>query len=374
MRRNLFAVAAVGTAGLLALTACGGSSSGSTGSSTSAAGATSAAVSGKVGVILPDSASSPRWESSDRPFLKAAFDAAGIESDIQNAGGDVSKFQSIAAGMINEGVKVLLIVNLDNNSGAAVIKKATDAGVAVIDYDRLTLGGGAQYYVSFDNVKVGTAIGDGLVTCMQAAGNKTGDVLELNGSPDDNNATLFKQGYDTAIKAAGYTVPQSVAVPAWDPIKGGQLFTQMYTKAKGKMVGVAAANDNLGGAVIARLKATNEAGKIPVTGQDASVEGLQRILQGTQCVSIYKSSKLEADAASKLAIDLIKQDKASADALAKDVSKDTKSGKDVPSVLLEPQQITKASVKDVISDGGQTKAAVCSTPALVALCTANGVS
>lgn len=370
MRRQFFGVLAVGTAGLLALTACGGSSSGSTpGASASA----SAAVKGKVGVILPDSASSPRWEAADRPYLKAAFDAAGIDSDIQNAGGDVGKFQTIADSMISEGVKAMLIVNLDSNSGKAVITKATNAGIPVIDYDRLTLGGGAKYYVSFDNVAVGTAIGDGLVKCMQTNGHKTGPVVELDGSPDDNNATLFHQGYDAAIKSAGYTIADHQAVPGWDPIKGGTIFSQMDTKLKGKFIGVAAANDNLGGAVVARLKSDGLAGKIPVTGQDASIEGLQRLLLGTQCVSIYKSSKLEANTAAKLAIDLIQGNQAAADATATDNVTDTVTQKQVKSVLLKPVQITATNVEDVVTDGATTAAQICTTAALQTACTKYGV-
>jgi D-xylose transport system substrate-binding protein len=209
MRRQLLAGLAITTAGLLALTACGSDDdTASTGDATTAAAAT-----GKVGVILPDTASSARWEGADRPLLKAAFDAAGLESDIQNAQNDKQKFQSIADGMISSGVKALLIVNLDNDTGAAVIKKATDAGIPVIDYDRLTLGGGAQYYVSFDNVAVGTAIGTGLVKCLQDDGKKTGGIVELNGSPTDNNATLFKQGYDKVIRDAGYSVVADQSVP-----------------------------------------------------------------------------------------------------------------------------------------------------------------
>jgi D-xylose transport system substrate-binding protein len=370
MRRKIFAVAAVATAGLLALTACGGSSSGTGSTATSGA----AAIKGKVGVILPDSASSPRWESADRPFLAAAFQAAGIDSDIQNAGGDVSKFQTIADGMISSGVKALIIVDLDANSGKAVITKATNAGIPVLDYDRLTLGGGAKYYVSFDNTAVGTAIGEGLVKCMQTNGNNSGPVVEINGSPDDNNATLFKTGYDTAIKSAGYTIAASQAVPGWDPIKGGQIFSAIDTKLKGKFVGVAAANDNLGGAVVARLKTEGLDTKIPVTGQDASIEGLQRVLLGTQCVTIYKSTKLEADAVSKLAIDIIKQDTTAANALAVDKVKDSTLGTDVPSVLLKPQAITAENVKDVVADGATTAAAICTTAKLKAACTKYGVS
>jgi len=375
MRKRFLGLVAVSAAGLLGLTACGGSDSSS--SSAAAGGAASsspAAAKGKVGVILPDSASSARWETADRPLLKQAFDAAGVDSDIQNAGGDVNKFQSIADGMISSGVKALLIVNLDSASGAAVIKKANAAGIPVIDYDRLTLGGGATYYVSFDNVKVGTAIGEGLVKGLKADGKTSGPVVLLNGSPTDNNATLFKQGYEKVIKDAGYTVAADQAVKDWDNQQALTDFEQIYTKTKGDFVGVAAANDGLAGSVVAVLDKNKVAGKIPVTGQDATDEGLQRVLLGTQYVTVYKAIKKEANAAAALAVKIVQGDKAGADALATGKVTDTKLGKAVASALLEPQPIYKDNVKDVIADGFTTKAKVCNSPALLKACAANGVS
>ncbi|MBT0769194.1 substrate-binding domain-containing protein [Kineosporia sp. J2-2] len=371
MRKHLFAALTVGTAGILALSACGGGSS----DSSSGGSGSDDTVSGKVGVILPDAASSARYESVDRPALQAAFDDAGVESDIQNAGGDVSKFQTIADGMISSGVTVLIIDSLDNDSGAAVIKKATDAGIPVIDYDRLTLGGGASYYVSFDNVAVGTAIGEGLVSCMKANGDTSGKVVELNGASTDNNATLFKQGYDKVIKDAGYDVVASQAVPDWDNTKAGTIFEQIYTQQKGDFVGVAAANDGLGGAVIARLDTSGEAGKIPVTGQDATDEGLQRVLLGTQCVTIFKDIKnKEAVSAANLAVALAKGDTAAADKLATGTTEDTELGKDVKSVLLEPEAITADKVKDVVEAGQTTADKLCTTDELKKACEENGVS
>jgi D-xylose transport system substrate-binding protein len=377
MRKRLVGALAFAAVGSLALAACGSSSSGTgTTTSSAAAGASSAAAGagGKIGVILPDSASSNRWETADRKFLSEAFSAAGVQADIQNAGGDKAKFQTLADGFITGGVKALLIVNLDSDTGAAVIKKATAAGIPVIDYDRLTLGGGATYYVSFDNVKVGTGIGEGLVKCLQDAGTKTGPVVELNGSPTDNNATLFKQGYDAAIKKAGYTVADSQAVADWDNTKAVTVFQQMFTKLNGKIVGVASANDGLGGAAVSVLKQNKLDGKIPVTGQDATDDGLQRVLLGTQCVTVYKAVKKEAAAAAELAILLAKGDKAGADAKATGKTADSVSGKDVPSVLLDPQPIFKANVKDVVADGFTTAAKICTTAELKAACTANGVS
>ncbi len=377
MHKRYMGLVALGAVSALALSACGSSSSGTgaaTPSASTSASSSAPAAGGKVGVILPDSASSARWETADRKFLTDAFTAGGVQFDIQNAGGDKAKFQTIADGMISSGVKVLLIVNLDSDTGAAVIKKAAAAGIPTIDYDRLTLGGGAAYYVSFDNKAVGTKIGEGLVQCLKDGGKTTGAVVELNGSPTDNNATLFKEGYDAAIKAAGYTVADSQAVPDWDNTKAVTVFQQMFTKLKGQFIGVAAANDGLGGAAISVLRQNKLDGKVPVTGQDATDEGLQRVLLGTQCMTVYKAIKKEADAASALAIALIKGDKAGADAQATGKTKDTTSGADVPSVLLVPQAIFKANVKDVIADGFTTKEKVCTTPELQTACAANGIS
>jgi D-xylose transport system substrate-binding protein len=364
-------VLAVGAAGalMLGVAACGSDDTSSSGSSTA-----TPAAKAKVGVILPDTQSSARWENADRPFLAKAFKAAGVESDIQNANGDKAKFATIADQMLNEGVNVLLIVNLDSPSAAAVINKAHQQGVPVIDYDRLTLGGGADYYVSFDNVAVGKAQGDGLVKCMQANGKDSGPVALLNGSPTDNNATLFKQGYEKAITGAGYTIAADQSVPDWDNTKAGTIFEQMYTKANGDFVGVDAANDGLGGAVASVLARNGDSKTIPTTGQDATDEGLQRVLLGTQCMTVYKAVNKEADAASKLAIALAKGDKAGADAQATGTVEDTETKQQVKSVLLQPEAIFPDNVKTVIDDGYTTSAKICTTAALKKACSANGIA
>ncbi len=361
------AAAAVSSAAAVA------SSAAAVASSAAAPASSAAAAAGKACVILPDAASSARWETADRPFLEEAFKAAGLEYDIQNANGDKAKFATIADGMIAGGCTVMAVVNLDSPSAAAVIKKADAAGIPVIDYDRLTLGGGAKYYVSFDNVAVGTAIGEGLVKCLTDAGTTTGNVALLNGSPTDNNATLFKQGYEKVVKDAGYTITADQAVPDWDNTKAGTIFEQMYTKANGDFVGVASANDGLGGAVISVLDRNGQAGKIFVTGQDATDEGLQRVLLGTQCVTVYKAVKKEAEAAAALMVALANGDTAAAAALATGKTADSEAGTDVPSVLLVPQPIFPDNVKDVIADGFTTADKVCTTADLKAACTKYGV-
>ena len=361
---------AAGSLVLLGATACGDDddNKGSDGNGSDAT--------GKVGVILPDATTSPRWEGNDRPSLQAAFDAAGVEADIQNAGGDTAKFGTICDSMINEGVKVLMIVNLDSESGAACLKKATAAGIVSIDYDRLTLNGGASYYVSFDNVVVGKLMGEGLIKCLDDAGKSSANIIYINGKATDNNAALFKQGYEEGLKAkidAGeYKLVGDVS-GEWDANKAATAFDGLYTKNDGKIDGIVSANDTMAGGIVARLKNNGLDGKVPVTGQDASIEGLQRVLAGTQCMTVYKNTNLEAELASKLAIAIIKGDQEEADALANQTVPDTEAGVDVKSALATPEAIYKDGVKKVIDDGFQKASDVC-VGATAALCTEAGIS
>jgi D-xylose transport system substrate-binding protein len=366
MRKGLFALAAVGVLTLGSVAACGKSKSGS--------GSGGTASSGKeIGIILPDTKSSQRWSVDDPKYLGDAFKAAGITYDLQNAQGDATTFQTIADSMIAEKVKVLIIANLDSGSGAAVEAKAKQAGIATIDYDRLTLGGGANYYVSFDNVKVGELQGQGLVDCLTAKKYVKPVVAEVNGAPTDNNATLFAQGYNSVLDpkyADGtYIKGPNQSVPNWDNAQGGTIFEQMLT-SNPKIKGVLSANDGLGGAVIQVLKKNHLNGQVPVTGQDATVAGLQSILSGDQCMTVYKAIKKEADAASTLAIALAK---GQTPTTATGTTTDPQTKATVPSVLLDPEAITAANVKDVIADGFVTKDQIC-IPALAAACTKAGIS
>ncbi|SDY75684.1 monosaccharide ABC transporter substrate-binding protein, CUT2 family [Micromonospora pattaloongensis] len=364
MRKGILSLAAVGLLTVSGVAACGDDSG------TNDAGSGKKA---KIGVILPDSASSARWETADRKFLQEAFDAAGVESIIQNAQGDKTQFQTIADQMITNGVTALMIVNLDSGTGKAVLDKAKSQGVATIDYDRLTLGGSAQYYVSFDNEAVGKLQGEGLVKCLTDKGAKNPVVAYLNGSPTDNNATLFKNGYDSVLKpkfdSKEYTKGLDQSVPQWDNTQAGTIFEQMLTQSGGKIDGVLAANDGLGNAAISVLKKNKLNGKVPVTGQDATVQGLQNILAGDQCMTVYKAIKKEAQAAAELAISVAKGEKKETGQTVKD----PEGNRDVPAVLLTPVAITKENVKDVVADGYVTKAELC-TGAFAAACTAGGIS
>lgn len=350
---------AVGVLAVGALAACG-DDDGDGGSSDGSDGATQSG--GKVGVILPDATTSPRWENNDRPSLQKAFDDAGIEADIQNAQGDTAKFGTICDSMINEGVEVIMIVNLDSDSGAACLKKASDAGVQSIDYDRLTLGGGASYYVSFDNVEVGRLMGTGLIGCLDDAGKTKANIVYVNGAATDNNAALFKSGYEESLKpkidSGDYKLVGDQS-GEWDATKAGKVFDQMYTENDGKIDGVVSANDTMAGGVIARLKAVGQEGKIPVTGQDASTEGLQNILAGFQCGTVYKNTDLEAKTAADLAIALINGDDEAAKGMINGSVEDTTTGEQVDSALAKPVWVTADTVKDVVADGQADPAAIC---------------
>jgi D-xylose transport system substrate-binding protein len=348
----------------MTLAACGDDSDSGSAEENGGGGGESA---GRIGVILPDTESSVRWESADRPALEAAFDEAGVEYDIQNAEGDAERMTQIADTMIGNGVTVLAIVNLDSESGAAIQEKAASQGVATIDYDRLTLGGSAEYYVSFDNTVVGELQGQGLADCL---GDKKANIVYLNGAPTDNNATLFSEGAHSVLdEMSNYTVVGEQAVPDWDNEEAATIFQQLYTAADGKVDGVLAANDGLAGAVIGILEGNGQAGKVPVTGQDATAEGLQNILAGTQCMSVYKSATQEAGALAEAAIALVNGEEAETNG----TTPDSESGRDVPSILLEPQSITKDNVGDVIEDGGASAEDVC-TGQFADLCAEAGIS
>jgi D-xylose transport system substrate-binding protein len=317
------------------------------------------AASIQVAVLLPDTKSSVRWETQDRRFLASAFKAAGITYSITNAEGDAQKQRSQAEQALTNGAKVILLVNLDSGSGAAIENLAKSQGAKTIDYDRLTLKGSAAYYVSFDNVQVGKLQGQGVVAGLKANG-KYGQkpvVAELNGSPTDNNATLFKQGYDSVLKPlyskGTFAKGPDQWVPQWDNQKALTIFEQMLAKTGNKIDAVDAANDGLANAVVSALK-NHGLKPIPVSGQDATAQGVQNILAGWQTMTVYKSIKLEANAAAKLAISLIKGGTPAG------VNAKISDGKRlVPFAKLTPVSITKSNYQLLFKEGFLKKGDVC---------------
>ncbi|WP_410620394.1 sugar ABC transporter substrate-binding protein [Amycolatopsis sp. cmx-8-4] len=376
--RTLTLLAATVSTGLV-LSACGANSSdsGGAGSSSASSSAPAAAggASGKVGVILPETATSARWEAFDKPMLQAALTAQGFEPDIQNAQGDAQKFSTLADGFISSGVKALIIAPSDPAVGAAVEAKAKGAGIPVIDYDRPSLGGSADYYVSFDNEKVGQLQGQGLADKLKAT--PGAQVIQIEGAPTDNNATLFTKGQDSVLAplfaSNALKLVQKQPINDWDNQLGGTTFEQILQGNGGKVDGVVAANDGLAGAVITILKKNGLNGKVPVTGQDATADGLMAIMRGDQYLTIFKPIKEEAEATAKLAAALAKGDTAGADAIATGKLHDPKNNRDIKSVLLTPTLILEKDIKTVVTQGYVKATEICGGD-LAAKCTSLGIS
>jgi D-xylose transport system substrate-binding protein len=388
MRKTTATFATLSLAATFALAACGGNDSngGSGGSSSSSGNNVSAAcsldsppqsgaqapkkvdlgkASGKVGVILPDTTSSTRYTLYDKPLLEKALTDAGISADVQNAQGNKSTFSSIAQNMVGSGVKVLLIDSIDAPSGAGVEEQAGKAGVKVIDYDRVNLGGSAPYYVSFDNEDVGKLQAQTLVDCLDATGVTNPKIIMMDGGTDvDNNAVLFKKGahevLDPLQQAGKLKIVSEAVVKGWTVSNAAPAFSQALTAAGGQVDGVVAANDDIANAVIGVLKNQGLNGHVVVTGQDAGVEGLQNIITGQQSMTVFKNVTAEANAASQLAIALIQgKDPAQAGITLSKFDDPEDPSHNLQALLLPAQVITQANINDVIKAGALTKDEIC---------------
>ena len=339
---------------------------------------------GLIGVLLPDTTTSTRYVQYDAPFLAKAFEAAGLTSDqykIDNAHGSAQTMQTQADADINAGASVLLIDPIDPGSGAAIESKAESQGVAVIDYDRLVSGGPEdRYYVSFNNVQVGELIGQGEVDCIDAWKVQDPNLLIMDGAPTDNNAKLFAQGYNSVLDPLfsdkTYT---KVGEPAgtWDPPTAATTFEQQFT-AHPEINAVVAPNDDNANAIISILKKNQiAANTFPIGGQDASPVGLQNILLGYQCGTVYKPFHAEAQAAAALAL-YLRAGVTPPSTLVNSTTKDDEIGKDIPSVYTVPVWVQTDGVADVLADSettgvGPTAKDVC-TGQVQSACQAAGIS
>ena len=267
---------------------------------------------GSIWVLLPDTASSDRWEQEDAPFFTEAFEAAGLsEGDdftIVNAEGDAATQQSQAEQAIADGASVIVLTSLDTGSGATIIDQAKDEGVAVVEYDRFNTGGsGGDAYVSFDNVAVGAAMAEAVEPAIDALDLAPARVVELNGGEEDNNSFLFKQGYDETVQervdAGDWEVVADQFVPGWDNAEAQTLMEQILVDNNNDVDAVFAANDGLANSVINALEAAG-VGPVPLSGQDATQAGIQNVLLGKQTVSVYKPIQDEAGVAAAIALAL----------------------------------------------------------------------
>jgi D-xylose transport system substrate-binding protein len=407
MARKGAVVTSVSLALCLAAAACSSSSTSSTGSGTSpsASGSSSASVpsisvssfdrtmsamttlkplaslgKGNVAVILPDTVTSARYTEFDAPYLTQALGMAGLSSSqftVQNAQGSDSTELSDAQTAVTKGASVIIMDPIDSGVGAQIESYAKSHGVAVIDYDRLTLGGSRSDYVSFNNVLVGTMIGQGFTACVTAWHVAKPNVLVMKGDPTDNNATLFAQGYNAVLAPhfadKSYTL---VGTPAgtWTPTVAETEFQQQFTAHK-NMNSVLTPNDENAAPIIHYLQTTLhvKAKTFPVTGQDATLVGLQNILSGYQCGTVYKAIYLEAQAAVALAM-YLRAGKTPPSTLANGTTSDSKTNTPVPSVLLTPKWVTTANMASTVIADQFVKAAQLCVGSFAAACKAAGIS
>jgi D-xylose transport system substrate-binding protein len=345
---------------------------------------------GMVGVILPDATTSARYTSYDLPYLKQAFAAAGYAASdykIDNASGTATTELALAQADITAGAKVLLVDPLDSTTGNQIQAAAAAAGVTMISYDRATFQGTSTYYVSFDNVQVGELIGKGFMQCVTDWGVTSPKVFTVDGGQDtDPNAIDFAKGYNDAVwgqkvaqvaagatNSAGMSLVGEQLAPGWDNAKGGAIFQQAYT-ANPSINATIEANDGLAGAVITALKAAGvPAKKVPTTGQDATLQGMEYVLQGWQCGSVYKPIYLEAQAAVALAT-FLRAGQTPPTALVNGTTTDPKnSATTEPAVLLTPMWVNAANMEaTVITDKFIAASDLCAAVG-ADVCTAAGI-
>jgi D-xylose transport system substrate-binding protein len=322
------------------------------------AGTSKKAAGGDICVLLPDTASSVRWEKFDKPALISAFKKAGVTYTITNADNDPQKQKTQADQCLGNGAKVLIEVMLDAGSASAIEKQAKAKGVPSIDYDRQVPGGVASIYVSFDGGAVGILQGKGVVAGLKANGKYSQHpvVAELNGGSTDPNSFLFKGGYDKILKplykGGIFKKGPDQFVPGWDNQKAGTIFEQMLVKTGNKIDAVAAANDGLANAVVVALKA-HGLKPIPLSGQDATPQGVQNIISGWQTMTVWKDTRVLAKAAARSAIQLLKGQKLTTTTTVKNGSKRE------PAFIIPPVSVTKANWRKLYTTGFLKKSDIC---------------
>ncbi|MEU0119485.1 substrate-binding domain-containing protein [Streptomyces bobili] len=357
MRRVVIGATAVSMA--LSIAACGKAGDDSDSSSSD---------SKSIGLLLPDSVTA-RYEKFDKPLFEAKVKELCSDCDVQyaNAAADPAKQAQQMSSMVTKGVKVIVVSAQDSAAIKSSIQSAVDKGVKVVAYDRLAQGP-VSAYVSFDNVKVGELQGQALLDALGAKATPSANVVMINGDDADPNAGQFKEGAHKALDGKVKIAYEQSGL--WKDTVAAQKMSAAITQLGAKNIaGVYAANDGMAGGIANTLKGAKISG-IPLTGQDAELAGIQRIVAGTQSSTVYKAFKPEADAAAQLAVDLLE---------GKDIKSlatqtlTSGSGDKVPSQLLTPVSVTKANIKDtVIADKLYTVEEIC-TAEYAAACKAAGL-
>jgi D-xylose transport system substrate-binding protein len=329
----------------------------------------------KIALLLPETKTA-RYEAADRPLFEAKVKALCSDCQIiySNADQKADQQQNQADAALTNGAKVMVLDPVDSASAASIVAKAKAQNVPVISYDRLITGADVDYYISFDNEKVGQLQAESLVKKLKDDGKSSGSLVMINGAPTDNNAKLFKQGAHSVLDSSGFKVGKEYDTPDWSPDKAQTEMEQAITSlGKTGFIGVYAANDGTAGGAIAAMKGGGiQPSSRPVTGQDAELAAVQRILIGEQYMTVYKAIKPEAEKAAELAVNLVNGNKSAADALA--TAKVNNQQKDVPSILLQPVAVTKDNVKDtIVKDNFHPVSQICSGEAASA-CQQLGIS
>jgi D-xylose transport system substrate-binding protein len=338
-----------------------------------------AAGHGKVATILPDTVSSTRYVAYDAPDITKALQTAGLSSSqyvVQNALGSDATQLTDAQTDISNGATVLLVDPLDSGVGAQIESYAKSHGVKVIDYDRLTLGGSRAYYVSFNNVLVGKTMGAGLVSCIKSWHVSKPQVVVMHGAATDNNATLFAQGYDGVLNplfSKGTYTAVAHTAGTWDPPTQETEFQAVYT-AHPNTNAALVPNDTTNAPIVTYLQSLHVKPKtFPTTGQDASLTGLQNVLAGYQCGTVYKPNAIEAQASVALALYLRAGKKPPAK-LVNATTKDTTGGVKVPTVALTPKWVTTANMNSTVVKDNYVPAAQLCSGSYASDCSAAGIT
>jgi D-xylose transport system substrate-binding protein len=324
----------------------------------------------KIAFLLPEN-ETPRYEAHDRPEFEENVekDCEDCEILYNNATEDASKQQSQAEAALTQGADVLVLDPVDAKSAAATVEKAKAQNVPVLSYDRLIENSEVDYYVSFDNVKVGELQAETLAKKLKEDGNTSGPIVMINGDPADSNAALFKEGAHNGLEAAGVQIAKEYDTPEWSATKAQNEMQQAITAlGNNGFEGVYGANDEMGGGAIAAMKGAGiDPASKPTTGQDATVAGVQRILAGQQYMTVYKATNRETKVAAEVAVALAEGKKVKEGEAKEEVEEGqateekVNNGKtDVPSVLLEPVAVTKGNIKEtVVKDGFITAGELC---------------
>jgi D-xylose transport system substrate-binding protein len=367
--RVWFAVAGLAVIALFAV-GCGGSDDDTTGGG----GGSGGGGGGTIALLLPEN-ETPRYETNDKPDFEKSVSEKCPDCEVIyfNAGGDAEKQQSQGEAALTKGAEVLVLDPMDSKSAASIAEKANAQGVPVVSYDRLIENADVAAYISFDNERVGELQAESLSKKLKEDGKAKGPIIMINGDPADPNAALFKKGAEKGFEEEGVDVAKSYDTPGWTAENAQREAQQAITSlGNDGFWGIYAANDDTGGGAIAAMKGAGiNPEERPVTGQDATVAGLQRILAGQQYMTVYKAIPPQAEISAEIAIALLEGEEVPQDKVTEEVN----NGKaDVPSVLLEPVAVTKDNVKDtVIKDGFVSASELCTGP-YAAACKEAGIS